>query len=186
MKKMDGVSINGGEKSLFGIHTGLKEVGMLVLCMLYIIAGILLPPSEIILHKLLVTLLMLLASYEDIRKKEFSVAICCVIFLINALHSIFYSHDYFIWIVAAVLVFFLLVIHFINQKIIGIGDITLLGLCISAILIEHILIFLFLSFFLSAIVGVVIGISKKNMKDLTVPMVPCITLAFVFVIFVLR
>jgi Flp pilus assembly protein protease CpaA len=144
----------------------------------YTSLGLLFPSAEKMVHKCIITLFLLVASYNDVKDREFPVLICIVILIVNIIHTLFVPEVFKGWIAGMTGILFLLLVHFVNQKTIGIGDIILLGLCMSTLLIKDILNFLFLSFFFSSVYGVVLGIFKKKVKDLAVPLVPSISLAF--------
>ncbi|MBP7177071.1 MAG: prepilin peptidase [Thermoclostridium sp.] len=154
-------------------------VGSPVIAMLYTIAVFIFPYSENLLYILACIVLMAAASWADIKEKQIPVVVLGSIFIINIFHSVFFIGNYSSWVVAAVFSALLLGVHLIKKDAIGTGDIMLLGLGISSLAAENILLFLFLSFILSSIVGIVLLAVKKNLKAIAVPMAPCITLAWI-------
>ncbi|NLN63958.1 MAG: hypothetical protein GX144_00830 [Clostridiaceae bacterium] len=157
----------------------LKSAGLALPCAVYAAAAMFFPEMENLLHKVVVIVLLVIGSYQDIRENKFSMLLPSFIFLVNGFHGILYTHDIVVWVIGAALFLVLLPVWLVKKKMIGFGDNLLLALCITALSVEEILMFLFLSFFLSAIFGVVCGFGKRKVRGTSVPMIPCITLAFI-------
>jgi prepilin signal peptidase PulO-like enzyme (type II secretory pathway) len=155
-----------------------------VLSMLYTVIALLLPASEKSLHILVILILMVAASFEDIKEKQIPFILIGGIFVINVIRSVFFTGDYVIWVAAAAFSAVMLCVHLIKRDAVGLGDIMLLGLGISSLAIEDILSFLFLSFLFSSIYGIIQIVLKKEQKGSAVPMAPCITLAWIAVTFI--
>lgn len=165
-------------------NTVLQIVLIVAFLLLYMSSAVFFSQAEEIVRRILVLLILLIASAQDICQKEISILLCLGILAMNIAHAFFFSWDLTIWIAAAIVILILFIVHFINRKTIGIGDILLMGFCIATLHSENILLFLFLSFFFSSFVGVVLGLKEKKMRGLTVPLAPCITLAFLVLSFV--
>lgn len=172
-------------KALFSGRNGLYTLVSLILAGLYFIVALAFPSSEKTTHTLVTFLLLASASYEDIRENRIPVIILCGLFITGIIHSFLSMEKPIGWVIAAAFSALLLAVHLIKKEAVGVGDILLLGLCISSLALENILSFLFISFLLPAIYGIVLIALRRN-KEGGVPMAPCITLAWLAVIFIMN
>lgn len=148
-------------------------------CVCYAVAAFLFPQIERTFHSLVIILLMLAASWVDIREKQIPLTCLLGVFVINTFHSLFFSGGLTAWAVGFLFSALLMVVRLIKKDAIGMGDILLLGVLISALEVENILMFLFLSFLCSSVVGILLLLVKRDVKSTMVPMAPCMTIAFI-------
>lgn len=174
----------GKETIFFGVHQRMAVITA-AFCILYAVFSILFPFIEGMLHSVTVALLFLSAAWEDIKQRQISLVCLCEGFVINAFHTVFYSHEYSVWVAGIAISLVLLLLHLVNRRHIGLGDVLLLGLGICSLQSESILVFLFMAFFFSAVFGLYMAVYQRKMKGLTVPMAPCILLAYIVGSFVL-
>lgn len=151
----------------------------LILCFCYIAAALIFPSSEKTFHIITIILLMIITSWTDIRERQIPLSCLCGVLVINAVHSLFFYGNLITWAAGLLLTLLLMGFRLIKRDAIGTGDILLLGVLISTLPIEKILMFLFLSFFCSSITGILLVLVKRGSKSIVIPMAPCITLAFI-------
>ncbi|NLO38848.1 MAG: hypothetical protein GX115_05185 [Ruminiclostridium sp.] len=161
------------EKSIWFI------IGCAVLTILYVVAAIIFPFCENTWHILSCILLMTAASFADIQKNQIPAVALGGYFVINIVRSAFFIGSFSSWVIAAVFSAVLFGVHLIKKNAIGTGDIMMLGLGISSLAAQSTLPFLFLSFLLSSLYGIVLLVVQKNRKTIAVPMAPCITIAWI-------
>ena len=74
-----------------------------------------------------------------------------------------------------------LTVYVINKDLIGLGDIILVALCVQSLCRGYFK-FLFLTFAFSTFYGLIKCIKAKSVKNIAVPLSPCIALAFILLI----
>ena len=158
---------------------GLFVYCSMILTLLYTVFALIFPASERTIHGVVILMLMAALSYEDVREKRISMSVIGGIFVVSVIHTLLFQGDYFVWIAGAVFSVLMLALHLIKRDTVGVGDILLLGLGITSLAAENILSFLFLSFFLSSVYGIVLIALKRSKTG--VPLSPCITLAWLAV-----
>lgn len=174
----------GNKKNLSSRENCIKTVLAAVPVALYLAAALVFPAAGRMAHKIVIALLLAEAALSDIREKQFPLAVCFGILAANIIHSFLNYWDLPSWIAGAITSLILLVIYFGGRKMIGAGDVLLLGACVTSLPCGDILCFLFLSFFISSIYGAAFGILKKKMREMTVPFAPFVTSAFIITNFI--
>ncbi|MDD4296677.1 MAG: hypothetical protein PHC69_06930 [Ruminiclostridium sp.] len=146
--------------------------------LVYIVVVLLNPSTTYMIQSLAVFLLLCIAAVYDILKNQIPLLICICILLINIVNAVLYECDYRVWLFGFIVILVLTLIFIIGKKSIGLGDVLLLGFSVPAVPLENIVIFLFLTFVLSSIFGLVKGLKKRKFKGITIPLAPCIALSF--------
>ena len=144
----------------------------------YIGLILLTPSTAYRIQIIAVFLLLCIAAVYDILKSLIPLFTCIGVLLINIVNAIFDRWDYRTWLAASLIIVILSLTLIIGKKSIGLGDILLLGFSVPALPFENILIFMFLTFVLSSIFGLIKGIKKRKFKGTTIPLAPCIALSF--------
>lgn len=152
---------------------------------LYFAAALIFPAAEKTAHKIAVALLLAEAALSDIREKQIPWTVCFSIPAANIIHSSLDYWDLPSWIAGAFTMLILFAVYFASRKMIGAGDALLLGACVTSLPNGDILGFLFLSFFISSICGMVLGIMKKKMREITVPFAPFVLTSFIITSFII-
>lgn len=173
------------KETLFSGKNGLFTIISFILAGSYMVLALGFPSSEKTMHALVTLLLLASASYEDIRENRIPVTIIFSMLITGIIHSIFFADNRIAWVMAIVFSALMLAIHLMKKEAVGVGDIMLLGLCMSSLNLGSILGFLFLSFLLSSVCGIMLIALKRNRKS-GVPMAPCITLAWLAVTFIMN
>lgn len=168
-------------KALLSGENGLFTFVSSALTGLYTALVLIFPFTERTMHTLVTFLLLAAASYADIRENRIPVTIFCGMFITGIIHSVCFTENCIVWIAAAVFSVILLAVRMIKKEAVGTGDILLLGLGIASLVPERIFSFLFLSFFLTSVYGI-IRIALKRSKKGGVPMAPCVLLAWLAVL----
>ncbi|MDO4593921.1 MAG: prepilin peptidase [Tissierellia bacterium] len=125
--------------------------------------------------------LFIIISLIDLYQQEIYMSlvwICFIIGFIYRLYSDFYIFEFIK--VSIVFTIIYILIYFISKKSIGDGDIYLYLMSFLFLENKDILTFVFISVWLAAIVGIIIGIKNKNFKTY-MPFAIYILLAFVSV-----
>ena len=146
--------------------------------LVYIVLVILNPSTAYMIQNLAVFLLLCVAAVYDIFKNQIPLFICICVLLINIFNAVLYEWDYRVWLFGFFVILVLTMILMIGKKSIGLGDVLLLGFSVPAVPFENIVIFMFLTFMLSSIFGLVKGMKKRKFKGTTIPLAPCIALSF--------
>lgn len=158
----------------------IKQYGIAVtLILIFTVLILLFPKAAHIIRAVSIFLLLCEASLYDIVKNEIPVHTCVGAAIVNIIYSVCNTWEFRLWISGILVVVVLSLLFFINRGGIGIGDILLLGISIPAVPIKNIVIFLFITFFLSAMTGIIKSIRKKKLTGTVIPLVPCITASFV-------
>lgn len=168
-------------ESFFSGENGLFTLVSSVLTGLYTALAFIFPASERTVYMLVTLLLLAAASFADIREYRIPATILCGMFITGIIHSVCFTDNYIVWIAAAAFSVVLLVVRLIKKEAVGSGDILLLGLGISSLVPERIFSFLFLSFFLTSVYGIIRFALNRNIKG-GVPMAPCVMLAWLTVL----
>lgn len=150
----------------------------LALLFIYTATILLMPSAARLLQIISVLILLCAATVYDISQNQIPLLICVGILLVNIIYSVLVEWNYKKWLTAALTIFVLLVILVMNNKAIGLGDVLLLGFSVLALPFENILMFLFMTFLLSSVYGLIKGIKQKRFIGIMVPLAPCITLSF--------
>lgn len=149
-----------------------------VVFFVYIVLALLNLSKTYMIHSLAVFLLLCVAAVYDILKKQIPLFICICVLLINIVNAVLYEWDHRVWLFGFIVILVLTMVLMVGKKSIGLGDVLLLGFSVPAVPFENIVIFLFLTFVLSSIFGLVRGIKKRKFKGTTIPLTPCIALSF--------
>ncbi|NLY19470.1 MAG: hypothetical protein GX045_11210, partial [Clostridiaceae bacterium] len=107
--------------------------------------------------------------------------LCIGVLLINIFYSVFYEWDLGAWIAGAIIILALSAIFIINKKAIGTGDILILGFSVPAMPLPNLFMFLFLTFMMSSVLGLIKGIKAGKFTGTTIPLAPCIAFSFFIV-----
>lgn len=153
-----------------------------ILLILYLLSVFFLPGIEKEVRKISITAVLLVSSFFDIRDREIPLLACISVSGISIIHAIFVSFSLFSWIVSFVLLSVFLVLYSINKNNIGLGDIFIVSLCVQSLLPEDAFRFLFLTFALSSLAGLIKCIRAKSMKNVAIPLSPCIAAAFIILL----
>lgn len=176
--------MNCSNKQIVGILRFTTDSALTMFLFLsYAVVAFFIQNKERLFYQVIVMLMLVVASFHDIRERRIPLVVMVGILFVNVIHTVLHSNNYVLWIAGMLTSAFLLVIHLMNRKLIGVGDCIMLGLTTCALLPERLLLFLFLSFFFAAIYGMFSGISKRNIKGLMIPLIPCITVAYLLVRF---
>lgn len=152
---------------------------LLTVYVLYTMVVFFAPDTEEGVRKLVLTVILAIASSSDIRRHKIPLIACIAVLGINVTKTAFVSVNPASWIISFVLFAFLLIIYIINKDLIGLGDIILITLCVQSLFPEKIFKFLFLTFVFSTFAGLFKCLKAKKLKNVTVPLTPCIAVSFV-------
>jgi hypothetical protein len=128
----------------------------------------------------LILIILGISSVYDIRENKVSLFACLEILSINILHTVFIYFDLAIWTLSFLVIAILFIFYSINKNLIGLGDILIITFCVQALIPEKVLGFLFTTFLLSSIVGLIKCMNVKNFRGISIPLTPCVTAAFIF------
>jgi len=145
----------------------------------YLFVIITYPAVARLLQVIYVFFLLCAASYYDILMNGIPVFLCVGVLLVNIFYSALCGWDYRGWLAGAVVILILLAILVINKKAIGLGDILIIGFLIPALTLSDLFLFLFLTFLLSSVFGLIKGIKIRKFTGTTVPLAPCIAISFI-------
>jgi len=152
-----------------------------ILLVIYTLVIIFYPPEARLFQIIYVFLLLCAASAYDIVKNRIPLFLCIGVLLINAIYSVFGEWDYRIWLAGSIIILILSALFAVNKNAIGLGDVLILGFSAPAIPLDNLFTFLFLTFMLSSISGLIKGIMKRKFTGTTIPLVPCIAFSFFIV-----
>ena len=147
--------------------------------MTYTLLILLMPSKAQVIQRLYAFVFLAAAAISDIRTNEIPVAVCIGLISLTLIYAVIFSLDFAALITAVLITALLTVVHLTNKKIIGMGDVMLLGLSIIILSIDAILGFVFLTFLFSSILGIILSIKSQKFKDAVVPLAPCIAAAFI-------
>lgn len=147
----------------------------------YIMVVFFIPRIEEEARKFIVIILLTVISFFDIREQKVPVTACVAILGIDVMHSVFVCLNLTSWVISIAMSVILLIIFTINRNLIGLGDILLIA-CVQPLLPENSLKFLFLTFAISSFTGLLKCFKTKNLKDISVPLSPCITVSFILLL----
>ncbi|HAA25588.1 MAG TPA: hypothetical protein DCE11_05645 [Ruminiclostridium sp.] len=122
---------------------------------------------------------LIAAAIYDIRTNEIPLSVCAGMISLALIYSVIYLWDIAALIAAVVITVLLLAVSLAGRGIIGTGDALLLGSSVMMLSVQEILGFLFLTFLLSSVLGVILSIKMCKFKDAVVPLAPCIAVAFI-------
>jgi len=170
------------EMSKKRIRRFLIVTALLIPLILYLVVMFVLPETEEEARKVLIIIILIISSIFDIREQKVPLLVCTAILGINIMHAVFVMFNLTSWIISIVLSAILLTVYVINKDLIGLGDIILVALCVQSLLPGDTLKFLFLTFAFSTFYGLIKCIKAKSVKNIAVPLSPCIALAFILLI----
>jgi len=145
----------------------------------YTLLILLMPSKSQVIQRIYAFALLFAAAVYDIRTNEVPLAVCAGLISLALIYAVIFSWNFAAVITAVLIMALLMAVRLANGKIIGMGDVLLLGFSIIMLSIEEILRFVFLTFLFSSILGIILTIKRCQIKDTVVPLVPCIAAAFI-------
>lgn len=161
------------------LQGGISAAGLIT----YVLLLLFIPSRPRILCVIYTALFLVAAAVYDIRTRQIPIGICLMTGFTGILYSFFSMWNIINIITCVVILTVFFIIHLLSRKTIGSGDLLLLGFPILSLFFEDILLYLFLTFFFSGILGLVDVIKGHKMKDIAIPLAPCITFAFIIASF---